>query len=72
MAKKTASAYASWKQKFSFLTGAATVMNLAGNFYARPQKKMHPSFADGMALAKDWERVGNDLWTSMGRVKKTK
>ena len=51
----------------SFLTGAGTVMNLAGNFYDFNGSST-PNMADRLAIRTDFNIVGDDLRASMNSI----
>ena len=48
----------------SFLTGAGTVMNLAGSFYDF-NSSQSPNMADILAIKADFNIIGDDLSESM-------
>jgi hypothetical protein len=50
----------------NFLTGAATIFNLAGNFYEHNSSKSEDE-ADCSAIANDFKIVGNDLEKTLSK-----
>ncbi len=53
----------------NYLTGAANIFNLAGNFYDFNSSESDDE-ADKMALKNDFKIVGRDLANTIGKVKK--
>jgi hypothetical protein len=51
----------------TFLTGMATAVNLAGNFYGFNYSRSGQE-ADQKALRSDWQMVGNDIADSMAKA----
>jgi hypothetical protein len=46
--------------KYNFLTGAGSVLNLAGNYYDY-EVSDNAALEDALALAYDWSMVWNDM-----------
>jgi hypothetical protein len=54
----------------TFLSGAGTVMNLAGNFYNHNNFKTDLE-SDGAAIENDFNMIGQDLYDIFCKIKKS-
>jgi hypothetical protein len=53
--------------RMTWLTGAGTVLNLAGNYYCHNVSETEEQ-ADARALFSDWSMVGQDLQTVRSEI----